>query len=91
MRLFIPPKGAMQFEVNPHGRPVVKRRVVEKPKGATVPGVIWVMPPVPNQGGCGCKVEYPIVREALPEPWRTAAFNAPFTVVTCDCQGKIIE
>lgn len=80
--LFIPPPGAMQFELEP--------KYAERAKSQ----VIWVFPA--REGyvrSCGCRIVYPI---ATPHPQRSRA--AEFYGVTedkefvvCKHIGKIIE
>jgi hypothetical protein len=87
--IFIPPAGAMQFELclGPGGRPTKKY-------------AIWVraLRAKPLREGCpgNCKSTWPVIIEALPPRMRAICIrrmrksHAP-GVAVCACFGRIIE
>ena len=90
MSLYIPPEGAMQFE---------RTGSVGIIPLSEVP-FFWVMPQEQSKGRgecpiCGSAMVFPIVVDAIPEPWRGRAIERSRLVggrvVTCRCRGKIIE
>jgi len=93
--LFIPPAGAMQFELIPNG-------IDDSPRAALQWAdkecdVIWVhMPPLSNPR-CSCPVAYSVVLESLPSRMRAiaemkmrACSNAS-RILVCNCMGRLIE
>jgi hypothetical protein len=93
--MFIPPKGAMQFEIIPNGIDDAPMAALSWKDKET--DCIWVyMPPV-KIGRCPCPESYLVVLESLPPRMRTLAkmkmqqCNNAANIAVCNCMGRLIE
>jgi hypothetical protein len=87
--LFIPPAGAMQFELIPNESR--KTDALCEWEEAFELDVIWVASSVPSL--C-CKVHavaYPVLAQCLPESLANKVLSDPREIVVCACHGRIIE
>jgi len=88
--LFCPPDGAIQFHLIPNGvsdtGSVAQWTDLDRE-------CIWVLPPRRGKSGCGCELNYPVIRESLSERMRNLFDKSPshLTVTVCVCHGEVIE
>lgn len=95
--IYIPPEGAMQFQITNHEAPGMDSNLVLRANVAKLPDVIWVEgPPEKNRRGtCSCATVWVVIIDSLPTEFRDLAkdrakrANGHFTI--CTCQGKLIE
>ncbi len=93
--MFIPPEGAMQFELIPNGFYGAKDAALDwKDKEDDC---IWVVKsPMPNSRSCQCCTVYDVVLNSLPPRMRTLARMKmkeykSRRIHVCSCMGRIIE
>jgi hypothetical protein len=87
--VFIPPEGAMQFEIIANGSHNTDALVSwEEARGLSV---LWVLPPVP---AIHCRIHkfcWPVIPESVPQRFALRILNDRRQIVVCECHGRIIE